>query len=315
MKIAGIMGVAVLCVVICVSLSAEDMAVRVLVRASTSSLPFLHLEALDAEEDFLPSVEISVEIFSNHAQALARLLNGDVALLFTGTSVGWNNHLNGGPLVVLNTGIWGVSSLIGMDDAFETLSDLNGKTIALPFPGAPLDIQMRYILDKAGIDPDSDVRIVYAPFPQTAAQLIAGQVDAAPLPEPLATTLVMGKGMLRYIKMTQAWADATGTDGSSPQVSLFAVSGASEKLLQAIPEIVNGWRDASQWIAGNPDQAAERYAEVLGQPKPIVAEALRHTVFRVPGFWENRNRIRQYMNTLQADTGEVAPADSFFFTP
>lgn len=179
---------------LCFSAIAEEKTVTILVPKSTSSIPFLEIELRDSRDDVIPGVKIDVEFFANHAQALARLLNGDVSLLYTGSSVGWENHLNGGPVVMIRTGAWGVSSIMGTDEAYTGIGDLENKTIALPFPGAPLDLQMRYIFKENGSDPEKDIRIVYSPFPQTVGQILSGQVDAAPLPEPLATTLVTGKG-------------------------------------------------------------------------------------------------------------------------
>ena len=40
-------------------------------------------------------------------------LRGDADLLYTGTSQGWENRLGGSPIVIVGTGVWGVSSLVG----------------------------------------------------------------------------------------------------------------------------------------------------------------------------------------------------------
>jgi ABC-type nitrate/sulfonate/bicarbonate transport system substrate-binding protein len=96
--------------------------VKILAPKSTSSLPLLQLAA----DDPLPGIDIQTETFINHPQALALLLKGDVDFLFTGTSQGWNNYLDGGPMVMINTGVWGVSYLIGKDASIKTLADLKG---------------------------------------------------------------------------------------------------------------------------------------------------------------------------------------------
>lgn len=292
---------------------ADEARLTILVPNSTSSIPLFEVEKRDEATDVVPGVVVDVEVFANHAQAVARLLTGDVELLFTGSSVGWSNHLNGGPIVMIGTGIWGVSSLVGISDDYDDVGDLRGKTLVLPFPGAPLDLQMRYILEHSGIDPDADLNIVYAPFPQAAAQLISGQVDAAPLPEPLATTLVVGRGLKRYVRLQDAWMDVSG-DPYSPQVSLFAVAGAGIADDGVVSALLEAWRDASEFVVNEPQKAASSHAAVLGQPVPIVEQALRNTIFYVPDAAENRARVLAYINTVGQE-GDPLPGDAFFLTP
>ena len=160
----------------------ETPVLRLLVPRSNSSLPLL----LVAEEDPIRDVDIQATLFQNHAQALALLLRGEADLLLTGTSQGWENYLSGSPLLMVGTGVWGVSFLVGSTDCppIESVADLAGKTIALPFPGSPLDFQTRFLLQRHGLDPEQDLKLIYSPPPQTAALLLKGQIDAAPLPEP-----------------------------------------------------------------------------------------------------------------------------------
>ncbi|HUV07904.1 MAG TPA: hypothetical protein VMX75_09260, partial [Spirochaetia bacterium] len=112
----------------------QGETITVLVPGSTSSMPLL----LMGETDPIGGVDLKIEVFINHAQALARLIRGEAELLFSGTSQGWENYLSGGPLVHINTGVWGISYLIGRDESIRSVSDLRGKKIALPFPGSPL---------------------------------------------------------------------------------------------------------------------------------------------------------------------------------
>lgn len=297
---------------LCFSATAEERTVTILVPKSTSSIPFLELELRDSRDDVIPDAGIEVEFFANHAQALARLLNGDVSLLYTGSSVGWENHLNGGPVVMIRTGVWGVSSIIGTDEAYAGIGDLKNKTIALPFPGAPLDLQMRYIFEENGIDPEEDIRIVYSPFPQTAGQILSGQVDAAPLPEPLATTLVTGKGLERYVKLQDLWADVQDGDPLSPQVALFTTKGALSEVEDLLPTLISEWTAASKYVGNSPESAAQDHAEALGYKLKIVSSAIDNTIFLVTDHEENKTRVLEYIELLYEDEGKELPEEAFF---
>ncbi len=125
--------------------------------------------------------------------------------------------------------MWGVSSLVGRDASIATVADLKGRRIALPFPGSPLDFQTRYLLARAGLDPDRDVEISYGAFTQSLPRLLAGQLDAAALPEPQATTAVRDQGLVRLFRYADAWAAASGRGSASPQVSLFAMADWAER--------------------------------------------------------------------------------------
>lgn len=294
----------------------SPQTVRILVPRSNSALPFLLL----AEEDPLPGIDIQANVFINHPQALAMLIRGEADLLFTGTSQGWENYLSGGPLVMLNTGTWGISYLIGSTTCppIEDLADLVGKRIALPFPGSPLDFQTRYMLKKQGIDPDRDLTISYSPLPQTAALLTSGQIDAAPVPEPLASQLVVNRGLARLLDYKKLWAGVSDGDPRSPQVSLFATRSYTQEHKQLLSELIRVWRQTSQEVIENPTQIAGVFAAVLDFPEEVVRLSIDNTLFYVPSVEENRRRVEAYYREvkefLPGKRGDLQ-ADFFFSSP
>ncbi len=285
--------------------------VKILVPRSTSSVPFFAL----ADRGFGDGVNVKVDVFINHAQALALLLRGEVDFLYTGTSQGWQNWLNGGGIVMINTGVWGVSYLVGKSSSIKNFGDLKGKRIALPFPGSPLDFQTRYILLKKGLNPDKDLKINYMPFNQTIGMLIKGKIDAAPLPEPLVTNLVVNKGLLRLIDYKEAWATINGGNEKSPQVSLFTLKDTAEKNRKLIAELVETWREISMEVAENPMEVGNRYAGCLSMPANVVGNAVGKTLYYVPSFRENMEEVISYYNlmrrVLKSDSGELT--EEFFF--
>ncbi len=277
-------------------LGAQDR-LKVLVPQSTAALPFLRL----AEKSLPAGVTLSCEIFLNHAQAMALVLRGDADLLFTGTSQGWENYLAGGPLVLIDTGIWAVSSMVGAPGAppLSSLGELAGKRVALPFPGSPLDFQTRYILAQRGLDPDRDLRIVYLAFGQSVPLLLKGQLDAAALPEPLATDLVLNRGLSRLLEYGQAWAEAFGGDPRSPQVSLFATRAFLKQNAGLVRRLVEAWAGASDEVARDPQGAARAHAAALDLAPEVVAKAAAQTLFWVPSAEENFRRVTEYYEAVK----------------
>jgi ABC-type nitrate/sulfonate/bicarbonate transport system substrate-binding protein len=306
----------VLVLLVSTQLSADDakpQQVRVLVSQTTAALPFL----LMASEGAVSGVDLKVDFFANHAQALALLLRGETDFLLSGTSQGWENRLDGSPIVMLDTGIWGISSLVGKDPSIKGFADLKGKRLAMPFPGAPLDFQSRALLSFEKIDPDKDVTISFGPFAQSVQRLLAGQLDAAALPEPLATTVVKKNGLLRLVEYSQAWARFTGGDRQSPQVSLFATEGYARGHAALIATLVTSWDAASRRVTAAPDQAAAQFAAALQVEAGILEEATRNTLLAVPSPTENRTRVLAYYKAVSKyfPAGPRPLDERFFFVP
>jgi len=308
-----------LCIALLVSVSIghsadrDRITVRVLIPRTTSALPFLLL----ARDHPVAGVDFQVDTFLDHAQALAMLLRGEVDLLESGTSQGWQNRLDGSPILMVDTGVWALSSLVGRDPSIRSFADLRGRKLALPFPGAPLDFQTRAILSHENMDADRDLTISYGPFAQSVSRLLAGQIDAAALPEPVATMAVRKNGLVRLLDYADAWAQAAGGDGKSPQVSLFATEHFAESHRALVSTVVSAWREASRQAAAHPSEVAARFAAALDLEPGILAEAARRTAFEVPDYRENRSRVESYYRAVSPFIPGGAPAldGRFFFAP
>ena len=297
----------------------ETQVLRLLLPRSNSSLPLL----LVAEEDPIQDVDIQATLFQNHAQALALLLRGEADLLLTGTSQGWENYLSGSPLLMVGTGVWGVSFLVGSKDCppVKSVADLAGKIIALPFPGSPLDFQTRYLLQRHGLDPEQDLKLIYCPPPQTAALLLKGQIDAAPLPEPLVSQLVINQALQRFLDYKQLWASVRGGDPKSPQVSLFTTREFAAAHIELLEQLLRHWQGAVVQVVTDPAEAARRFSEPLGFAESVVARSIPNTLYYLPSPDENRDRVRAYYETVKGflpgkqlpPSGQNELEEDFFF--
>ena len=291
----------------------DVVRIRILAPQTTSALPLLQM----AREHTPADADVRVELFTNHAQALALLLRGDADLLLSGTSQGWENRLDGSPIVMVDTGVWGLASLVGRDPSIGGFKDLKGKRLAIPFPGSPLDFQTRALLFHEGINPDRDLSISYGPFPQSVARLLSRQIDAAALPEPLATSVVGKDGLLRLTEYSRAWAAVNGGDGRSPQVSLFATEAFVASHRSLLLKLVAAWRESSREVSTDPAAAARAFANALGLSPEVVEEAARRTLFEVPDLGDNESRVIQYYRQVAPffPTDKRALDAQFFFVP
>ena len=187
----------------------------------------------------------------------------------------------------------------------------------MPFPGSPLDFQSRALLAHEKIDPDKDLQISYGPFPQSVQRLLAGQLDAAALPEPLATTVVKKNGLVRLVQYPDAWARLTGGDPRSPQVSLFATTRYAAAHAGLIAAFVAGWDAATRTIVASPTDAAAQFATALEADRAILEEATHNTLLAVPSPAENRSRVMSYFTAVAPwlPPGTKQIDESYFFVP
>ena len=274
---------------------------------------------LMGETDPIGGVDLKIEVFINHAQALARLIRGEAELLFSGTSQGWENYLSGGPLVHINTGVWGISYLIGRDESIRSVSDLRGKKIALPFPGSPLDFQTRFFLKASGLDPEKNCTIIYSPPPQAVPMLLMGQIDAAPLPEPLASKLVLSNGLKRLLDYKKVWAEVTGEGEATPQVSLFSLRKYADASRAFLIRFNQEWEKATRYTIENPELMASRFAGLMSLDERIVAAAIRNTFYSILAPSRSMSQVISYFKRVRDSVPGMrlgsSLGDDFFFLP
>lgn len=115
--------------------------------------------------------------------------------------------------------------------SIRQIGDLRGKIIAVNAFGTFVDLILRTVLRKNGLDPRRDVRIVEISFPSIGPALREGRVEVGVLPIPY-NEIEASKGSLREIfNATDAFPDAFS--------NLFQV--ARREFLSRSPEAVRAW--------------------------------------------------------------------------
>jgi NitT/TauT family transport system substrate-binding protein len=131
---------------------------------------------------------------------------------------------------VMEPGTQGIYTL--PNSPIRTLADLKGRTIAINAPNNILYLLAASILTEHGIPPEQVHFITDVPFPEMPAELKAGTIDAAALPEPFASI-------------------AEETDGAVPLVDL------DQGATTGLP--VSGFVTTKQWAAKYPHTLAAFY--------------------------------------------------------
>jgi NitT/TauT family transport system substrate-binding protein len=156
-----------------------------------------------------------------------------------------------------------INGVAALDESIESPADLEGKRVAVNTVQAAGDLTIMEAIEQDGGDPTT-VEFVEVPFPDMQAQLIAGQIDAAWLPEPFLSKTIGEGGHL----VTYNYQDTI--PGLTTLVGFTSGAYANEN-----PAIVKAFQDAlaetRAFAKDNADAARALLPEFLGMPEPAAA--------------------------------------------
>jgi NitT/TauT family transport system substrate-binding protein len=151
------------------------------------------------------------------------------------------------------------------DSPIKSVADLKGKKVGINAYGSAVDLVLRVVLKKNGMDPKKDVQIVEVNFPNMAAAIREKRVDCGILVIPF-LAVESRKGDLRVL--------FTGGDAFGPSSVIFQV--ARTEFLNANKEAVRGF--LADYVAGlnwyydkaNRTKAIELVAGLTKSPKEVL---------------------------------------------
>jgi NitT/TauT family transport system substrate-binding protein len=180
------------------------------------------------------------------------------------------------------------------------------------------DILFRYISKQQGIDIARDLEVFYAANPEHAARmLMAGEVDHALLPEPLATTaLLRGEGQFhRVIDISTEWENVVGGGIRTPMAGTVALPPVQEN-----PEVIREFQKqlelAIAWMQENPDEAGLLAEEKLGFNAKAVSKSIGNVTWDFVTARDARDDLEVFFGTMHEfspeSIGGKLPDDGFY---
>jgi ABC-type nitrate/sulfonate/bicarbonate transport system substrate-binding protein len=156
------------------------------------------------------------------------------------------------------------ATVVRTDSGIKTVADLKGKTFGVNAIGGTLDMGVRIMARKAGINPDKDLTVVEARPPFLAGMVRDNKIQAATLFQPFFEE-AMAKGDLKVLYQSS---DIYG----GPTDYVFMAF--DEKFLKAHPQAVRDYVEdylrAVNWSLDNRAEAVKIYAEEWKLPQPVV---------------------------------------------
>lgn len=264
------------------------------------------------------STQTSFTAWRNPDELRAGLTSGQMQLAVAPVQAVTNLYNRGFPIKLMNVMTNGLLYVLSADPAVKSIADLDGRKVAVPFPGDTPDILFDQMVTHFGGTPAKES----APNPIMAVQmLLSGRVDAALIPEPAASAAILrgkqaGKTITRAINLQEVWAQMSGGAPVLPQAGLAVVNSFSEAHGELLPALATALETSVEQVLADPMAGAQSATQTLGLPAPLIAQSIPHSNLVVRPAKEARSDIERMLNAMAGDDmariGGRLPDDGFY---
>ncbi|MEM8663251.1 MAG: ABC transporter substrate-binding protein [Pseudomonadota bacterium] len=284
------------------------------------SITLAHAAATDALADVAHTATVTA--WRNPDELRAGLTSGEIALSVVPVQAAANLYNRGFPLRLANVMTNGLLYIISEDPQINSIPDLAGRTIAVPFRGDTPEIIFGQLLAHHGMEGEAAPTISYAASPIEAMQLLlAGRVEAALTAEPSTTAGILRgrqaeKTVRRAISIQEEWGAMTGAAPVLPQAGLAVTNRFMDEHGAALPAILTALEGAVAGVNENPEAAAADATGPLGTPAPLLAASIPHSNLVARPAKEARADVERMLSAMagadMARLGGKMPDDGFF---
>lgn len=243
----------------------------------------------------------------------------DIAAVATNMAATLYNKTEGG-VTVLAVNTLGVLSLLTSGEEITTVADLKGKTIYTPGQGANPEYILRYVLEKNGLDPDTDVAIRFVGEGGELVGVWQSEPDAVIMaPQPAATTILMKhEGSRACLDMTEEWNKVSGGESTLMMGCVIVRNAFLAEHKGAVDTFLREYA-ASVEAAQNDVSATAMLCEQYGLiPKAALAEkAIPQCGLTYVTGSEMKTQLGGYLQVMfdanPKSVGGALPAENFYY--
>ena len=168
---------------------------------------------------------------------------------------------------------WG--AVVTSHPDIKSIKDLEGKDLAAA-KGTTNYVMFDWFARQLGADP-SKFSVVNTATPGLVGYALADRASAVQLWEPAYTTLLAKKPNIKTLdlKIKESWKKVTGST-NIPYLGVAAHVDWAEKNRDLIPKLYAAYKQAAEWVAANPDDAAKLIAtKGPDDDRKAIAELIR----------------------------------------
>ena len=263
--------------------------------------------------------DYQVEVASQPTDLTAKLGKGEVDIAALPTNVAANLYQKTGNIQMLALNTLGVLYILENGDTVHSMADLAGKTLYATGQGANPEYVLRYLLEQNGLDPESDVNIVWKTSEEVQTLMASGEAELAMLPVPAATAVTMQNPDVRLaLDFNDAW-EESGAGGTFTMGCVVARKDFIEEHPQAVEDFLTEYAESIAFIAEGSDEAAQMVVDAGIVPKLPIAKAAIPQANLVCITGSDMLDINSYYEVLfRADPASIGggiPDDGFFYLP
>lgn len=233
----------------------------------------------------------------------AGLANHSIDMSIVPSYVAANLAARGEKVKLLNIMTKGLLQFIGRDGTLQSMQDLRGKKIILPFKNDMPDLILQALCKKHDIKmADLDISYTATP-PEALALFLQKKVDLALLPEPLVSVAIMrgklsGQAIERVFDIQQAWEQATQTQSGIPQAGLLVSEAFYQENGAFIQQLHSDLEQALTWSLAHPHEAASIGAKLIPAPAAAIEASLPHANLVVQSTAQHQEDIMVFFKAL-----------------
>lgn len=249
----------------------------------------------------------------------AGLVNGSLdmaAVPCNLASVLYNNTK--GEIVTAAINTLGVLYIVEGGETIQSVGDLKGKTLYSTGQGTTPEYTLRYLLTKAGLDPDKDVTIEYKSEAADVVSSLAQNPEAAAmLPQPYVTIAQMNNDKLRIaLDITKEWEAA---DKNSTVITGVIVARKSfiEEHPDAFRNFLSEYSQSTGFASSNVDETAALLEQFDIFKAAVAKKAIPYCNVTYIDGKEMQEKMLSYLTVLYqqnpASIGGKLPEEGIFY--
>lgn len=260
-------------------------------------------------------------IVTDPQQAVAAVSNksADIAAVPTNLASTLYKKTSGN-VQVLAVNTLGVLYMLENGDSIKSVADLRGKTIYTSGQGANPEYILRYVLEKNGINPDTDVKIEFVADNDTLATLVnKGTAKVAMVPEPKVSACLKANTTIKNVlNMTEEWSKVSDGNSTLMMGCVIARKDFVQSNADAVKKFLAEYEASINAVKADVPAAAQLCVTHGIIPKaPIAQAAIPNCNLTFVKGNEMKTQLSGYLKVLfdykPAAIGGAMPADDFYY--
>lgn len=265
------------------------------------------------------SFKVDFEVVASPEEIVPLLIKGecDFAAVPANLSSTIYNKTEG-EIVVLAINTLGVLDIVERGNTVQSISDLRGKKLYASGEGSVPEYVIRLLLEKSGLDPDSDVEMEWlSEHSAIVAKLEAEEDSVAMLPQPFVTIAQKQLTDLRLaLDLNDDWTELIPEAGLVMGV-LVAQKSFVEDNSQAVDAFLDSYEEAIDYTNNKPKEASEMIAALDIFNAAVAEEAIPYSNI----YYEDGNDMKDSLSGFFAllhgmnpqSVGGELPPETFYY--